>query len=396
MQEIGNFVVENTVQCWACGVFDNLFSIVSNAAAAMYQQMTVYGIVIFCVLFTFYVINVVWQNLKEPTSDSLVHKSVKPVIIKSLIALSLLGLGLTVPRIISKITFEPVASITLEFAKSMLPPDYVVPANYTPIQLNNDGFFNPQLRDTILKLIQTSITNFQVYIKIGIGILDSSFSISSLLWIGSLIKHIIICFIGMLLTYNFARLFIKYSFCFLDIIIAMALFAFFFPLSLVFFIFKGASSLPGWMKSLGGDLGNGQIKQLINAIISVASTILTYTIIMMIISGFLKSNGVDINSLPTSYDSLFDFDLENSSAMQITFAGSIVLIYVIRYIADQIPDVTKKILSVFNVSPNDSMSKKAGEDLLKLTSLVTDNAKKLASAVINHESGSAKGDKEKK
>lgn len=386
MNAIGNFVVDNIVQCWACSVFDNLFSIISNAAAAMYEQLTYFGVIIFCILFAFYVINAVWQNIKNDSQDPFFQKSVKPVLIKSLVALSLLGLGLTVPQIISKITFEPVAAVTLEFSKSMLPPDYVVSTDYTPIQLNTNGFFNPQLRDTILELIQTSITNFQVYIKMGIGIIDSAFSISALLWIGSLVKHLIICFIGLFLTYNFLRLFIKYSFCFLDIIVAMALFAFFFPLSLVFFVFKGANNVPSWMSKLGGDLGSGQIKQLINAIVSVVSTILTYTIIMMIIRGFLNSNGTDIDMLDTSYESLFNFDLENSSAMQITFAGSIVLVYVIRYIADQIPEITKKILSVFNVSQNDSLSDKTGKDVLKLTELVANNAKKLVTNIVNPDS----------
>lgn len=386
MQEIGNFFVENTVQCWACGVFDNLFVIISNSAAAMYQRLTFFGVIIFCVLFAFYFMNAIYQNMKSENPDPFFQKSIKPVLIKSLIALSLLGMGLTIPKLISKITFEPVALVTLEFSKTILPQDYIVTTDYQPIQLNEQGFFNPQLRDTILKLIQTSITNFQVYIKMGIGIIDSAFSLSQLWWISSLIKHLIIFFIGLFLTYNFIKWFIKYSFCFLDIIVAMAMFAFFFPLSLIFFIFKGASDLPNWMKNLGGDLGSGQIKNLINAIVSVASTILTYTIIMMIIHGFLKSNGMDVNSLNTSYESLFDFDLENSDAMQITFAGSIVLVYVINYIADQIPEITKKILSVFNVSQNDSLSQKAGEDVFKLTGLVATNMKNLATNIVNPDS----------
>ena len=386
MQEIGQFIVENVAQCWACGVFDNLFVIVSTSAAAMYQRLTVFGIIIFCILFAFYIINAVFENLKSDNSDPFFQKSVKPVLIKSLVALSLLGAGLAVPRLISKITFEPVALVTLEFSKRMLPPNYVVSTDYQPIQLNNDGFFNPQLRDTVLQLIQTSVTNFQGYIQMGINIMDGAFSIVDLIWIGSLIKHLIVCFIGLFLTYNFMKLFIKYSFCFMDIIMAMALFAFFFPLSLVFFIFKGASGLPGWMKSLGGDLGSGQIKNLINAIVSVASTILTYTIIMMLISGYLRSNGMDMASFNASYDTLFDFDLDDSDAMQITFAGSIVLVYVIRYIADQIPEITKKIMSVFNVSQNDSLSKSAGEDALQLTTSVANNVKQFAVNMINPES----------
>jgi len=317
MNEVSNFFIENTVKCWTCQIFDNLFAAISDGAAAMYQQLATFGIIIFGILFSFYVINAIWKNIQSGNPDPFFQKSIRPVVIKSLLALSLLGLGLEIPRLISTVIFEPVATVTLEFSKSMLPPNYVISTDYIPIQLSNDGFFNPQLRDTILELIQTSVTNFQGYIKLGVSVMDNSFDISTLFWIGSLIKHLIICFIGMILTYNFVRLFIKYSFCFLDIIVAMALFAFFFPLSLVFFIFKGASDLPGWMKSFGGDLGSSQIKNLVNAIVSVGATILTYTIIMGIISGYLNLNEMDSDSLANGVKSLFDFDLDNSNAMQI-------------------------------------------------------------------------------
>jgi hypothetical protein len=172
----------------------------------------------------------------------------------------------------------------------------------------------------------------------------------------------------------------------------MAIFAFFFPLSVVLFIFRGANEAPDWMKSLGSNLGGGQIKKLINAIVSVASTILTYTVIMLIIRGFLNANGVDADSIRNSAESLFDFDLENSSAMQITFAGAIVLVYVINYIAGQIPKVTEKILSVFNVKQENALSKEMGENVFQLTQIVANKTKELAKTIINPESV----DKEKK
>ena len=386
MQELANSLIDSGAQCWACGVFDTLFAIISNTAAAAYQRLTIFSVIIFCVLLAFYILNAVWQNIKTGNDDPFFQKTVKPVIIKSLIALSLLSAGLIVPRLISTITFEPVAQITLQYSKSMLPADYVIPDDYNAIQLSPDGFFNPELRDTILKLIETSVANFQVYIKIGIAIIDSAFSLKALLGFGALIRHIIVCFIGIFLTYNFVKLFVKYSFCFMDIIVAMALFAFFFPFSLIFFIFKDANNAPGWMKKLGGDLGSGQIKKLINAIVSVGATILTYTVIMLIIRGFLDSNGVSTDSIQNNAESLFDFDLENSSAMQITFAGAIVLVYVINYIADQIPNVTKKILSTFGLSQEDSLSKEMGENMWKLTTIVANKTKELAAAVINPES----------
>lgn len=392
MQELANSLIDSGVQCWTCPVFDSLFAIISNTAAAAYQRLCIFSIVIFCVLFAFYALNVVWNNIKNGGKDSLFDKTLRPILIKSLIALSLLSMGLIVPRFISMITFEPVAIMTLQYSKAMLPSDYVIPAYQNAINLGDNGFFNPALRDTIIQILETSVANFQVYIKIGIAIIDEAFSLKALLGIGSLIKHIIICFIGIFLTYNFAKLFIKYSFCFMDVIFAMAIFAFFFPLSVIFFIFRDASEAPGWMKSLGSNLGGGQIKKLINAIASVASTILTYTVIMLIIRGFLNTNGVDADSIRNSTEALFDFDLENSSAMQITFAGAIVLVYVINYIANQIPKVTEKILSVFNVKQENALSKEMGENVFQLTQIMATKAKDLAKTIINPETA----DKEKK
>ena len=386
MQELANTLIENGTQCWACPIFDTLFAIISNVAAATYQRLTVFAILIFCVLFAFYVLNAFWSNIKNGGADPFFQKSVKPILIKSLIALSLLSAGLMVPRLISTITFEPVATITLHYAQSMLPPDTVITEYGEAINLGNDGFFNSELRDTVMQLIKSSLANFQVYIKIGIGIMDAAFSLSALKGIGHLIRHIIIFFIGLFLTYNFGKLFIKYSFCFMDIIVAMAMFAFFFPFSVVFFIFKDASEAPAWMKKLGDSLGIGQIKKLINAIVSVGAAILTYTIIMLIIKGFLDTNGVNTESIQNTAERLYDFDLENSSAMEITFAGAIVLVYVINYIADEIPKVTQKILEAFGVKEENTLSKEMGENMWALTNIAADNIKKFAKIVVNPDS----------
>ena len=394
MQNITDSLINGGMQCWTCPIFDRLFEIISNAAGAAYQRLTVISVVIFVVLLGFYIINAVWQNIKSGGSDPFFQKSVKPVLIKSLIALTLLSAGLMVPRLISMITFEPAAEITYQFSETMLNSlnQSTHVAEYSnPINLGDGGFFSADLRDTILKILETSVSNFQAFIKIGIDIMDAAFSIKKLIGIGALIKHIIVFFIGLFLTYNFGKLFIKYSFCFMDIIVAMAMFAFFFPLSLIFFIFKDANSAPGWMKKLGGDLGSGQIRKLINAIVSVAATILTYTIIMAIIAGFL-----DVNSMSESAESLFEFDLDNSKAMELTLAGTIVLVYVINYIAGEIPKVTKKIFEAFGVNHEDSLSKEMGENMWKLTTIVADNAKNLAKAVINPDSTKKEEAKEEK
>ena len=394
MHNLAIALVDNYAQCWTCPVFDSLFAIISNSAAAAYHKLVTFGVIIFCVLFAIYMVNAIWENIKNGMSDPFLQKSVKPVIIKSLIALSLLSAGLIVPRLISTIMLEPVAQITLSYSESMLPSNHVVSETYQAIQLDDEGFFTPKLRDTILKIIKTSVSNFQVYIEVGIKIIGKAFS--GMFGIHAIFQHIILCFIGIYLTYNFAKLFIKYSFCFMDIIVAMAMFAFFFPLSLIFFIFKDASGAPGWMKKLGGDLGSGQIKKLINAIISVGATILTYTIIMVIINGFLNNNSTTTEMIQTTPDSIFDFDLDNSTAVQITFAGAIVLVYVINYIAEQIPQITKKILSSLGVSQEDSLSKETGENVWKLTSIVATQTKNLAKNIMHPEANSEDKSEEKK
>lgn len=386
MQELANTLVDNMAQCWACPVFDTLFAIISKTAAAAYERLTLFSVIIFCVLMAFYIANVVWQNIKNGGQDSMFQKNLKPVIIKSLIALSLLSAGLLVPRFISKITFEPAAYVTLEYAKTMLPPDYVIPESTDLIPLDDSGFFNPQLRDTIIKLLGTSVANFQVFIKVGIGIMDAAFSLKALLGIGNLIRHILVFYIGLFLTYYFVKFFVRYSFCFMDVIVAMAMFAFFFPFSVVFFIFKDAKDIPGWMKNMGSDLGIGQSKKLINAIISMAATILTYTIVIMIIRGFLVSNGVDSDSIQNSAEALFDFDLDNSSAMETTFAGAIVLVYVINYITNQVPEVTKKIFDAFGIKQEDSLSKEMGDNVWTLTTIAANKMKELAKTIINPDS----------
>ena len=74
-------------QCWTCGVFDNLFVIISNTAAAVYDRLVFFGIVIFCAMLGFYIINAVWQNIKKAGEDPFLQKSIKPIVIKSMLVL---------------------------------------------------------------------------------------------------------------------------------------------------------------------------------------------------------------------------------------------------------------------------------------------------------------------
>lgn len=396
MQGLANNLIDAGIQCWTCPIFDNLFAIVSNAAGAMYERLCLFSVIIFSVLFGFYVINAFWQNIKKGMPDPFFQKSLKPVLIKSLAVLSLLALGLTVPKMISKITFEPVALITLGYSKAMLPQDYKIPDNYSAIKLDDNGFFNPELRDTILQILQSNVANFQVYIKTGIDIADAAFSLPKSFSLGLIVKRILAVFVGLFLAYKFAQLFIKYSFYFMDVIVAMAMFAFFFPLSLILFIFKGAADLPDWLKSLGASLGSRQIKKLIDAIVSVASAILTYTVIMLLVRGYFDSNNMNIDTIQNSAESIFNFNLDNPDAIQITFFGSIVLVFVISYLADKIPNITKEIMSTFNISQEESYSKEMGDNVFKLTEIVATQTKQLVKNIAHPENVKTTDTKAKK
>ncbi len=115
--------VDTAVQCWGCAVFDNLFRVVSNAGAAVYNKIADICFILFAVLFVFFVVWAVWKhvNPKKPeTGDPFYMKSVVRVVINSLFALTLLGVGVGFPRFITRVTFEPVADVTLIYSQAML------------------------------------------------------------------------------------------------------------------------------------------------------------------------------------------------------------------------------------------------------------------------------------
>ena len=381
MNNILNPLVDSAVQCWGCPVFDRLFVIISNAAAAVYDQFAVFCAIIFCVLFAFFVINAVWKNLKGDKdgkiTDPLYQKSLKPVIINSLVSLAFLSMGVYLPRFVSSITFEPVANITLIYTQSMLQTDSETVnerVTYQPMEISDDGFFRPELRDSIIMLMKTTITQFQSYIKLGIAIMDKAFSLSALLGIGALIKHIILFFIGLYLAYAFFKLFWRFCCYFADIIVAMTFFAFLFPLSLIL------------------------LKKLINAIIALAAAVLTYTVIMVIIAKFFSAPGqsaTDIMTLITSGE-IFAGDLSENNLAAITLGGCIILVYVLNFLYAQIPTVTKMVLDSFGVSQENQLSEQLANDAMKLTSIIVDTVKKAGSTIISggntdNKSGDKKG-----
>jgi len=360
MNDVMNSLVDSTVQCWGCPVFDRLFQIVSNAAAAVYDKFIILCVILFLVLFGFVILNIVWKNIKGGGGTSYI-KSLKPLAINSLVTLTFLGMGIALPRFVSTITFEPAAQITLIYTQSMLHTNNESVAqriDYQPMEMADDGFFRPELRDTVIMLMKTTITQFQSYMKLGIVIMDKAFDWSAFLGVGTLLKHIVMFFVGLYLFYGFFKLFINFCFYFADIIVAMTFFAFLFPLGLTMMAFKG-SDAPAWMSKLGSGIGAKQIKNLINAIITLAAAVITYTVIMVVIAKFFSNAGTssaDLVHMITSGNALFESNLSEDNLETLTISGCVVLVYIINYLYSQIPKVTQMVLSTFDVSTDSSLS----------------------------------------
>ncbi len=382
-----NSLVDTSVQCWGCAVFDRLFQVVSYAAGAVYKQFTIFCVILFCVFFAFFIINAVWQNIRGGMRDPWYSKSVRPVIINSLVALSLLSLGVMVPRFMTQITFEPATEIAIGYTQTMLQTDTETvneKVTYQPMKMDDTGFYRPEMRDKIILLMKTTITQFQTFIKLGIAVMDSAFTWKALLGIGALIKHIIIFFVGLYLAYGFFKLFCRFCFYFADIIIAMTFFAFFFPLSLMLVSFKGASDVPSWMSKIGSSLGVGQFKNLMNAIIALASAVLTYTVIMVLIATFFAAHGTtsaDLMQVILSGD-VFDADLSDDNLAELGIASSVVLIYVLNFIQAQIPKVTSMVLDTFGVGEDHKLGDQLANDAETLTRRVVETAAKTVKTIV--------------
>ncbi len=213
--------------------------------------------------------------------------------------------------------------------------------------------------------------------KFGVAIMDRAFSWSALNGVGALIRHFVMFMVGLYIAINFFQLFIRFCFYFVDIIVAMMFYAFFFPLSLTMFIFKH-SDAPGWMKKLGdGEFGaSSQFKKLVNAIITLCAAVLTYTVIMVIVAKFFASGNMSSNELMTLILSgdIYADALSDESLASLTIGAVAVMVYVINYIAGQVNTISGKVMAMFDYKPEESLSKDLGDQVLA----VTKNAAKIA------------------
>jgi hypothetical protein len=369
MDSLIDYMVGKTAQCWSCPVFDRLFQVISAAAGAVYGKMAVLAAVLLGVFIAFYVLYSVVQNMKSDNPDPAYQKYLKPVMINSLFVIGILGLGVMVPRFVTQVTFEPVANMTLAYTQSMLNTDAAKvdgKVEYKPERMPDDGFYRPELRDSIIQLMKTSITQFQAMMTLGMVIMDHAFSWRALLGIGAVAKHLMLFFMGLYIAWSFFKLFIKFCFYFADVVIDLTFFAFFFPLMLTLWVFRNSESA-GWVKELGGKITPAFFKNVINSIVSLATVVITYVVIMVIIAKFLEGrDGGGELARKVMDGSIFAGDLSDDNLAMVTLGGCLVLAYVVQYLAENIKQVSSMILKAFDVEERHSVGEGLGEDALKL------------------------------
>ncbi|MCL2538369.1 MAG: hypothetical protein FWE52_02755 [Alphaproteobacteria bacterium] len=387
-------IVDSTVQCWGCGVFDRLFRVISAAAATMYDNMVWLGILILSVFIAFYVLYAVVDNLIiNQGKESLYDKYIKPVLFSSVVVVSLLGMGVFFPRMVTTFTLEPVANMTLIYSHAMLQTSPEIVADkisYTPEPMADDGFYRPQLRDTIIELMKTSTVQFQSMIKLGLAVMDGAFSWQAIFGIGALVKHVMMFFLGLALVWGFFKLFIKFCFYFVDVIVALTFFAFFFPLGLVFFVFKN-SAAAGWVRDIGKNIAPGMLKNAINSIVTLATVVITYVVIMVLIAKFFAFGG-DVGGVELMRQihsgEIYSSNISDDNLATLTLAGIIVLMYVVQFLAGQIKDISKMVTDTFGLpAPSAPLGEALGDDFMKLSGNLWEMTKKTGGIIYSAATG---------
>ena len=130
--------------------------------------------------------------------------------------------------------------------------------------------------------------------------------------------------------------------------------------------------------------GQKQIKKLINAIVALASCVITYTIIIMLLAKFMSDPDETNAQLMEKIMSgaVFEADLSTENLEALTLTSAIVLVYVLNFIYGQIPQISKMILGTFGVGEEKQLSEKMADDALTLSKNIINTTVNVAKTVI--------------
>jgi hypothetical protein len=113
------------------------------------------------------------------------------------------------------------------------------------------------------------------------------------------------------------------------------------------------------------------------------------------VAKFFSNQDVPINDLMASITSgdIYDMDISYDNAYSFTMTGLVALMYVLNLLYQQIPQVSKMILSVFNVQESKTLGEQIGNSLQKVGTNIIDYGKRIAGAVISGGEVGASDDK---
>ena len=364
-----NALIDRVAQCWGCGIFDRLFQIVSVTAAMLYEHMVQWAWVVLVAFWIFYVLYTVFQNTKNGT-DWLYQESIRPVLINSVFISVFLGMGVSLPKFLTTITFEPVAELSTIYVDAILHTNSDVvekKVTYQVQPMEDNGFFRPQLRDKVILLMKTTITQFQAMMKLGMVIVDKAISWSALKSIDLFFKHLTMLILGAYLFYQFFKMFLKFCFYFVDVIVALTKFAFFFPFTLVFFVFKN-SKAADWVTKLGDGFTSKSIKDVFESIVALAVAVITYTIIMVILAKFFSNDQIASNEIMGHIlnGTLTEDMLNNDELMNMSLMACVIIGFLINFMSKKIPEVSAGIFKVFKINPQAKMGDQVGEAITQI------------------------------
>ena len=111
-----------------------------------------------------------------------------------------------------------------------------------------------------------------------------------------------------------------------------------------------------------------QFKNLINAIVTLAASVITYTVVMCMIAKFFSDPDVSSSELMGAITSgeIFEADINTENLQAMTLTSCIVLVYIINYLTGQVSQVAQMVLSAFGASENNANSEQLANDLYRL------------------------------
>jgi hypothetical protein len=188
--------------------------------------------------------------------------------------------------------------------------------------------------------------------------------------------------LGLYIIYQFFKLFLGFCYKFIDVIVSLAMFAFFFPFMLVLSVVQRSSS-EDWVKSIGGGFSLKLVRNTFSSIVSLMGAVLVYTVIIVMVANFFSSDLFTNNEIArhvmdgTINAKMLD-DINTTNVTLIAFA---IFAFVMDYLRKQIESVNKEIISSFGIDPSseiaDDIAKRMEDFMKNAENFVKNKAKSL-------------------